>query len=445
MVLMILIPIIIQNGITNFVSLLDNIMVGQVGTEQMSGVSIANQLIMVFNLCVFGAVSGAGIFGAQFYGKGDQEGVRYSLRYKLIISAIIFTAGVIIFCTAGDKLIQLYLQGESQGSDPEKMFRYGKTYLLTMLPGLLPFAMVQSYSSTLRECGETVLPMKAGILSVFVNLILNYLLIFGKFGFPELGAVGAAVATVIARYVEFLIVVVWTHTHLEKNAFARGLYRNFRIPLKLAGQIFRTGTPLMINETLWSAGMATLTQCYSVRGLEVVAGLNITSTISNLFSVVYIALGTAVAIVVGQLLGANKLEEAKETDYKLLFFAVVAGAAVGVVLLVFAPVFPNLYNTAEEVRNMARNFIIVFACCMPLQSFCNATYFTLRSGGKTILTFGFDCGYLWLLAIPVAFILSRFTTLPILPIYAIIQGMEFIKCVIGFILVKKGIWIHRFV
>lgn len=445
MVLTILVPIIIQNGITNFVNLLDNIMVGQVGTEQMSGVAIANQLFFVFNLCVFGAVSGAGIFTAQFYGNGDHEGVRYTMRYKLIIAVVLFTLGAVIFLTMGETLINFYLQGESQGSNAENMLRYGKQYLLIMLPGLLPFAVVQAYAGTLRETGETMLPMKAGIASVLVNLVLNYLLIFGKFGFPELGAAGAAIATVVARYVECLIVMIWAHTHVEKNPYIKGLYRNFRIPVKLAGQIFRKGTPLLVNEALWSGGVAILNQCYSVRGLEVMAGLNISSTISNLFSVVYLAMGTAVAIIVGQLLGAGKMEEAKDTDYKLLFFSVVCGAGVGLVMLCFAPIFPHIYNTSADVRDMARNFIMVTACCFPAQAFCNCTYFTLRSGGKTLITFCFDCGYMWLLAIPMAYCLSRFTGLPILPIYAICQGLEFVKSLIGFALVKKGIWIHKFI
>lgn len=339
MVLVVVVPIMIQNGITNFVSLLDNIMVGQVGTEQMSGVAIANQLIFVFNLCIFGAVSGAGIFGAQFYGSGDHEGVRDTLRFKLVTSLALFLIAALVFTGAGEQLIRLYLNGEGEGVDAEKTLAYGMAYLKIMIPGLLPFVLVQSYAGTLRETGETMLPMKAGIISVMVNLLLNYLLIFGKFGCPKMGAEGAAVATVVARFVEMAIVVVWVHRHTKENPFAHGLYKNFHIPGQLAGQIFRKGTPLMLNETLWSLGMAALMQCYSVRGLSVVAAMNISSTISNLFSIVFIAMGNAVAIIVGQLLGAGKMEEAKDTDTKLIFFSVASCAAVGVGMALFAPFF----------------------------------------------------------------------------------------------------------
>ena len=445
MVLAVVVPIMIQNGITNFVSLLDNIMVGQVGTEQMSGVAIANQLIFVFNLCIFGAVSGAGIFGAQFYGSGDHEGVRDTLRFKLVISVLLFLCAALIFTGAGEQLIRLYLSGESESVDPEKTLAYGMAYLRIMIPGLLPFALVQSYAGTLRETGETMLPMKAGIVSVLVNLMLNYLLIFGKFGCPKLGAEGAAVATVTARFVEVAIVISWTHRHTKENLFAHGLYRNFHIPVHLAGQILRKGTPLMLNETLWSLGMAALMQCYSVRGLSVVAAMNISSTISNLFSIVFMAMGNAVAIIVGQLLGAGKMEEAKDTDVKLIFFSVVSCAVVGVGMAVFAPFFPRLYNTEPAIREMARDLIWVVAILMPMNAFVNASYFTLRSGGKTVITFFFDCGYVWVVSIPLAYCLSRFTDLPIQPLYFICQGADILKCVVGYILVKKGVWIEKLV
>ena len=232
----------------------------------------------------------------------------------------------LIFTGAGEQLIRLYLSGESESVDPEKTLAYGMAYLRIMIPGLLPFALVQSYAGTLRETGETMLPMKAGIVSVLVNLMLNYLLIFGKFGCPKLGAEGAAVATVTARFVEVAIVISWTHRHTKENLFAHGLYRNFHIPVHLAGQILRKGTPLMLNETLWSLGMAALMQCYSVRGLSVVAAMNISpSTISNPFSIVFMAMGNAVVIIVGQL-RRRQDEEAKDTDVKLIFFSVVSCA-----------------------------------------------------------------------------------------------------------------------
>ncbi|MGN0168929.1 MAG: MATE family efflux transporter [Acetatifactor sp.] len=445
MVLGVAVPIMIQNGITNFVSLLDNIMVGRIGTEQMSGIAIVNQLLLVFNLSIFGAISGAGIFAAQFYGCKNHKGVQQTFRYKLYICAAILLLGIIVLLSHGDSLILMYLHGEGNDAALAATLEYGRKYMLVMLVGLLPFALEEVYAGTLRECGETKIPMIAGIIAVCVNLVLNYLLIFGKFGFPELGVVGAAAATVISRYVQAVVVIVWTHTHSERMPFIVGAYRELRIPGQLAGNIIKKGTPLMINEIMWAAGMAVLNQCYSMRGLDAVAALNITTTISNLFNVVFMAMGSAISIIVGQLLGAGKMKEAKETDTRLIAFAVVSCLILGGIMFLLAPLFPLMYNTSDAVRTLAKNLLRMAACCMPLWAFMHATYFTLRTGGKTIVTFLFDSVFLWVVTTPVAYVLSRYTGMHILYLYLCCQLLDIIKCIIGFILVKKGVWIQNIV
>ena len=445
MVLTVAVPIMIQNGITNFVGLLDNIMVGRIGTEQMSGIAIVNQILMVYNLAIFGAISGAGIFCAQFFGCKDHKGVRHTFRFKLYICVAITFLGLLLLGFQGDRLIMLYLHGEGNDASLQAALYYGREYLLVMLLGLIPFGAEQIYTSTLRECGETKVPMKAGIVAVFVNLVLNYLLIFGKCGFPELGVIGAAIATVISRYVQAGIVIVWTHKSTVEMPFIVGAYRGFSIPGQLTQNIIVKGMPLMINEILWSGGMAVLMQCYSIRGLDTVAALNISTTISNLFNIVFIAMGSAISIIVGQLLGAGKMEEAKDTDAKLIAFSVSSCVVIGAVVIALAPLFPKFYNTSDSVKTLAVSFLRIASACMPLAAFMHASYFTLRSGGKTIITFLFDSVFVWCVSIPVAYVLSRFTNMPIVSLYLCCQLLDIIKCVIGFILVKKGVWLHNIV
>lgn len=445
MVLAVAVPIMVQNGITNFVGLLDNIMVGRIGTEQMSGIAIVNQLLFVFNLAIFGSISGAGIFGAQFFGCRDHKGVQHTFRFKLYICFAITLLGILIFHFFGENLILMYLHGEGNEQALEAALGYGKQYLLIMLLGLPPFALEQVYTSTLRECGETMVPMKAGITAVLVNLVLNYLLIFGNFGFPKLGVAGAAIATVISRYVQVAIVIIWTHIHTIQMPFIVGAYSSWNIPMGLVGKIFVKGMPLLVNEILWAGGMAFLNQCYSMRGLDVVAGMNISSTISNLFNVVFIALGSAISIIVGQLLGAGKMEEAKDTDTKLIAFSVLSCVGIGAVLILVAPLFPMLYNTSDQVKELATWFLRIAALCMPLAAFMHASYFTLRSGGKTIVTFLFDSVYMWCISIPLAFVLSRYTEMYIVLLFLSVQLIDIVKCVIGFILVKKGVWLQNIV
>lgn len=217
------------------------------------------------------------------------------------------------------------------------------------------------------------------------------------------------------------------------------------MPKELTLKIMKKGSPLLFNETLWAAGMAMLTQCYSVRGLNVVAGLNVSNTINNVFNIVFIALGDSVAIIVGQLLGAGKMKEARDTDNKLIAFSVMCCTCVALVMFIMAPLFPRLYKINEEAQLLAKHFIMVTAFFMPQNAFLHATYFTLRSGGKTIITFLFDSVFIWCVSVVIAFILSRYTGLPVIVVYAMVQLGDIIKCIIGFILVKKGVWLQNIV
>ena len=443
-ILAIAIPIIIQNGISNFVNLLDNIMVGQVGTVPMSGVSIVNGVLFVFNLCVFGASSGAGIFTAQFHGSRDHEGVRHTFRFKFLICIGITLVGIAIFLLGGDTIIGLYLTGEGDAAMAEGALRYGREYLAVMLWGFLPFAVSNAYSSTLRETGETMVPMVAGISAVLVNLVLNYTLIFGHFGAPAMGVEGAAIATVISRYAELAIVAGWTHLHPDRHPYIRGAFRSFRIPRRILQGIVTKGMPLLVNEFLWASGMAILNQSYSTCGLDVVPAMNISSTMFNLGSVVFLSLGNAVGIIMGQMLGAGLPEqEIRSSNRKLMAFATVVGGSFGLLMIAFSGLFPHLYNTTDEVRALATRLICVSGFMMPFNSYTNGSYFTLRSGGQTLVTFLFDSCFIWGVCVPLAFCLSRFTDLPILPLYFIVQATDWVKCALGAYMIKQGKWIQN--
>ncbi len=440
--LMIAIPIMIQNGITNFVSMLDNIMVGRVGTDPMSGVAIVNELMFVWYLALFGGLSGISIFTAQFYGKKDHDGVRYTFRLMWVLILILIAAGVLVFRMADTPLISLFLHEDGGSGNVAATLQYAEKYLGVMLIGLAPLGITQVYSATLKSCGETVAPMTASIIAVAVNLIGNYILIFGKFGAPELGVVGAAIATVISRFVEMAVLISHVHRSPDTYPFIRGAYAGLYVPHDLVMNCIRKGTPLLLNETLWSCGMAFLTQSYSLRGLSVVAAFNISQTITNVFNVVFINMGSAIGIIIGQELGTGRTERVREDADRLIIFAVLTCLAAAAAQFAISGAFPRIYNTSEDIRRIAAGLIRINAVCMPLFSFSNAAYFVIRSGGKTMVTFFFDSMYTFILPLPLAFLLSRFTDMPILYLYLIVQLTEIVKCTIGGILVKKGIWIN---
>ena len=441
-VLAIALPMIIQNAVTNLVNLLDNLMVGSLGTEQMSGVAIVNQFIFVFNLAVFGAISGAGIFTAQFNGRGDVDGVRYTLRMKLILCIVIAILGVGVLTFGGDFLINTFLHEGTEGN-LELTLQSGQDYIKYIVIGLIPFALSQVYASTLRETGETVLPMIASVASIVTNFVFNGLLIFGLFGLPALGVVGAAIATVLSRFVELAILVVWTHKNKVKCPFAVGVFKNFRVPPSLVKQIIIKGTPILLNELFWSLSVTVSNQCYSTRGLDVVAAMNIGFTLQNLLSVSYFALSSSIAIIVGNLLGAGKLDEAKDTDKKLLGFAIFMGGIMMSIQLLLSGVFPLLYNTTESVRHLSTFVMTCFGLTMPAAALATSTYYTIRSGGRVFVTMLFDSVYAWVIVMPVVFCLAYFTDLSFYYLLPIVLVVENLKLVPGLILVNKGIWVRQ--
>lgn len=444
-VFMIAVPIMIQNGFTNLVNMVDNVMVGRVGTDEMNGVAIVNQLLLVYNLAVFGGLSGAGLFTSQFFGKGDSKGVKNVFRVKIFIAAAIAVLGICILWFFKQPLIMSYLHSGGITGNMEATYSFAESYIKIMLIGLIPFTINQCYTSTMREIGETLAPMYAGILAVAVNLSLNSVLIYGLLGAPAMGVRGAAIATVISRIAECMFTIIYVNIKREKNSFATDVFKDFNIPRELVKGICVTMLPLMLNETLWSLGMAMMAQSYSMRGLATVGAVNITNTVINLFNIVFISLGTSISIIVGQKLGAGKLEEAKETDTKLIFFSVLCSLATAAVMACVAPFFPEIYNTTAEVKSLACRFILIGAAIMPFDAFMNAAYFTLRSGGKTGITFIFDSGYVWIVAVPLSYVLSRFTALEPVSLYFFCQAQTVLKAVIGYFFVKSDMWIVNMV
>ena len=444
--MMIAFPIMVQTGITNFVNMLDNIMVGRIGTDPMTGVSIVNSLLFVWNLCVFGGLSGIGIFTAQYCGKDDQDGVRHTFRLQILMSLLLTAAGIYIFMSHGQSLISLYLHEDGGGGSVEATMQAALSYLTVMCFGFLPFAVTQAYNTTIRSHGETVAPMIATLIAVVVNLAGNYILIYGKLGAPALGVVGAAAATVTSRFVELAFIAVWAHTHAARIPFITGAYRSLYVPRVLTLNCIRKGTPLLLNEALWSGGQAILTQCYSVRGLSVVSALNIAQTLGNVFNVAFIAMGSATAIIIGRKLGEwgeSRTKELKNEAWRLMLFSCFLCMLSSMLMISVSFVFPKIYNTTNEIRALATGLIILMAAYMPIHSFNNASYFIIRSGGKTFITFLFDSCFCWAVSIPAAYFLAHYTRVPILPMYAAVISCELVKVVIGITLVNKGIWIKN--
>lgn len=433
-------PLMLQNVVTNFVSLLDNLMVGQTGTAQMSGTAVVGQLFFIFYLVIFGTISGPGIFSAQFWGAKDEKAFKAVFRFKLFAALILCALCAAALGLGGNKFISLYLTGDETATS--EVFGYAQRYLRIMLVGMFPYAISAAYSSTIRETGRTFIPMLSSWIAVFTNLVFNWILIFGRLGAPALGVTGAAFATVISRVVEMCINVVWSYSNADKIVFTKRMKGGAPISRALFGSLCRKSVPLMLNETLWCLGTATLMQVYSTRGLEVIAALNIAYVLSDLFTALSFSIGTTIGILVGQELGAGRTEEAVDLDRKLIVFGLFIAAGICVVMQLIPDAFPRLYNTTDEIRALASSLIRVIAVVIPFDTFAHMCYFTMRSGGMAGVTFLFDSGFSWGVNVPVAWLIAHLTAMPILPLFAISSATVLLKCVSGAVLVRKRVWVN---
>ena len=443
--LLLALPMMIQNGITNAVGLVDNMMVGKLGTESMTGVSICGQLIFVFNLAIFGAISGPGIFGAQFVGNKDVEGVRKTFRIKVWAVIFCVALGLALFLFNDKFLIGLYMKGEAAELDPVLTMERARSYLRIMLVGFLPFGLTQVYASTLRENNESFMPMISGVISVVTDVVLNYILIFGKFGFPALGVEGAAIATVIARFVELLVLVLWAHGKRQRFPFIQGVYKTLLVEKAVLIPVIKKSIPIFFNEFFWAAGLAALSSLYSTRGLAVVPAIGIANALINLLNVVFVAMGSAVGIVIGQMLGAGETKGILKKALSFMWFTAALSFGLTLVLAFVAPVFPRPYETTDLVKNMATVFILITAIYFPIWGFLNAQYFIIRAGGKTLITFIMDSGFTWAVCVLCVFLITHFTKLPIFIVYTISMSLDILKVLFGLFLILKGVWITSLV
>jgi len=440
------VPIMAQSLVTNLVSLLDSLMVGQVGTEAMSAVSLCTQLILIFNMLMFGANAGAGIFSAQFVGAKDHDGTRYTFRYRFYICTGLSVICAALFFFFGRELAGLYLKGEGDPAEAARTLEYAVTYLAIMAVGLIPFAASSAYSGTLREHGQTKVPMAASITAVFTNLLFNYILIFGKFGAPALGVFGAAIATVISRFVELGIVAVWTHLHRKDYPFIQGAFRSLYIPGALLKKIAVKSMPLLLNEVLFSSSTAIMNQSYTLCGLAVLPAMSMVSTLNGLMNVTCSGMASATAIILGQEIGAGRSkEEVMDTNWKLLIMTGGLAVCGGCLMACLSGVFPLLYNTSVEVRQLATRMLLIMSLFLPLRAYDIVVYFTIRSGGKVFTTVFFDSVTLWIFGVPVVYFLSRYTDISILPLYFCGHIVEICKFFIGTWLVKKGNWVRNLI
>lgn len=407
--------------------------------------TIVNQFINLFTMCIYGGVAGANIFAAQYIGNNDNKNAQHAIRFNFIMVTCFSALFIAVMYLFQDKLISAFLHISSGKGDLQATLQYGKEYLKIMLWQVLPFALATTYAMTLRLGKDSMTPMKASFAALFTNLIFNYLLIFGKLGFPRLGVAGAAIATVISRIVQLGIISVAAHRNTDRFPFLKGLFRSLYIPGELTWSIVLRGLPLLFNQLLLSAGQVLMNQIYSNRGLEAVASMNIVTTVANLFVVIMWSFGNYIAIYTGNLLGNREFDKARGECPKLMALSFVCCIAGSILLAAISGLIPRLYNVLPLVRTQATQMLLITAVAIPIQSLSISTMFLLRAGGMTRITSLFDCGSTWLLFIPAAWLLVKFTAFTLPVVYLLVNCLELVKAGIGIVLSAKGVWVNNII
>lgn len=427
-------PIMFQQLITTLVNLVDNLQVGQLGSQSIAGVGIANQFFFIYMLMLFGIAGGGGLYVAQFWGAKDKDGMKQAYRFMLIASltvSITFMLGAFF----GAKWIIGFFTNDA-GTISE-----GVDYLKVAVFTYIPMAFSVATAGSFRSIGQAKVAMLPSIVAVFVNAFFNYVLIFGHFGAPRMGVQGAALATIIARLVE--LAMLYYAMRKETCPFGTRLTRMFKVKPVLFKTILVKSLPLIANELLWSSGVTMQFKAYSTRGVVALAALNIMNAVNNMFFVVNSGQATSISVIIGHALGADKLDEARRDSRRLILFGIFISYCLLLVHLTAGYLVPMIYNVGEDVRSTARIITSVSAFMMPVYLTNAGFFFILRAGGDTRSVMMMDSLFTWFVVVPFSLALAKFTGLSLINLFLMAQLPEFLKLTIAFTLFRKERWVKN--
>lgn len=433
-VLTVAIPLMIQQLISSSVNLVDNMMVGQLGDAALGGVAAVNRFYMIANFGTMGVINAAAIFIAQFFGAGKEKEMKQSFRFSLISGLLI----VIPFCLMGVFLPEWILRFFTHDAE---IISVGIEYILVAAFTFLPLAFSYSIAGAMRAIGETKIPLAAGTLAVIINCIGNYCLIFGKFGCPELGVQGAAYATLLARIIEVLILLVVLK--FKEFPFKTKIRDLFDVPFTLVKNILIKAAPLTLNELLWSLGMATLFKFYATRGPEAMSGYSVASTISDLFFVLFGGMAAATNVMVSQPLGADNLEEGRKNGYRMIGTSIILSFVFAGLMFGSSFIIPSFYEISEQSLNIAESFLRIQGVMFWIYMANTECYFVLRAGGDTKSTLFMDSFFMWIVNLPLVGILAYTTNIDILLLYIVGQCTDLVKLCFAYWLVSKEKWVKN--
>lgn len=432
--IMIALPIMLQQFVTSFVNLIDNVMIGSVGASALTSITVANKYYMVFNSTLLGFCGAAGIFIAQYFGAKNNKRCQDVFNINMLVDVFAAVFFMIFAWLCPTFILGLFTK------TPEIM-SLGLDYLGVIKYSYIPMAISFTVVMALRAVAINAIQLKVGLVTVATNTFLNYCLIYGNFGFPTLGVKGAAIATLIARIVEMVIYLVVLFR--KKHFFCWDFKGMLHFDWKLFRSMLNKAIPLTLNEILFSVGMAMIFKSYMRVDEYLVAGITVVDTVINIFFIIFGGLSSAVSILIGKRLGANELEEAKDNAYKLIAFGVMVAAAMGVILYIVAAYIPSIYNLDDNINVVITTLLRIKAFLLPVYVINVCAFFTLRAGGDARSTLMMDSGFLWGVSVLVSTILSIYTPIGLVTLFVVVESLDIIKLLVATYYLKKGTWIRN--
>lgn len=429
-------PIALQNLIASSLNMVDTLMISSIGQSSIAAVGLANQVFFFYALITFGINSGSSIFISQYWGREDIPSIRKVLGLALSISTVVG----IIFTIAGlffpEFIMKIFIK------EPE-VIKLGSDYLRIVCLSYIITAISFAYSVALRSTGMPNVPLKVSIISFLTNTLFNYLLIFGKFGFPAMGVKGAAWGTVIARIVEILFLIYTVYKN--PGPLAAKLSELLDWSKDFVDRYLKTTYPVILNEAFWSLGQIMYSIAYARIGEEATAGVQIASTIQNVFFVIVRGLANACTVMVGNKIGAGEEEEAYDYSIKFLVISTLTGLLLGLALSINPGLSLKLFRGLDtNLYEVTRKILIVMGMFFMAKMFnSTAIVGVLRGGGDTTFSMYLDMGGAWIIGVPLAFIGALVLKWPVYYVVALISVEEIVKASIGLPRILSKKWIKN--
>lgn len=430
-------PLSLQFLISTSINMADTVMISSLGGAEIAAVGLVNQYVFFFMVIIFGVSSAGGVFFSQHFGNKDEENVRKYLSLIMQISAfvsIIFTIVSLIF---PNQIMHVLIP-----DDEVKV--YGVSYLTLVALTFMPNAMSMCFNAVLRSVNRVKEPLLVSVISFFLNVFFNYIFIFGKFGAFKLGVAGAALGTIIARYVEVVLLIFFINRH-NYELFNVKPIKLLKVDLEKMKKFFPIATPIIMAEMFWSLGQLLFAIAYSRIGKDATAAIQLTGTIQNVFYIIVNSIDSSAAVIIGQNLGSSRQDRVERYAKYFIQLTLIIGIISFAVLSGLPNVLMKIYSGIEKnVYDISIRLLIIRGIFIPFRYFNGVLIVGFfRAGGLTKKPLIFELCTMWIFAIPMSFIGVLVMKLPIEWVFAIVSLEEFIKFFFMMYLYHKKEWLNN--